>query len=161
MWVRWGGVAPPTQETRWALALAVWQNGHEEAVCVLALRKFCGLTVSSQWTSRGQSTLGCGLIPPFQTGFQSIENTRMNTSGYSSHTPETQAIKRAWLDITCSSLTTLMWFSSCHILFLPPTYIGATLTLWVTVCIKKFLRVTSYLYLHEGSSYEAETKTKI
>ena len=31
-----------------------------------------------------------------------------------------------------------------------------TLRLRVTVCIWKFLRVTSYLYLHKGSSYEAE-----
>ncbi len=36
-----------------------------------------------------------------------------------------------------------------------------SLRLRVTVCIKKFSRVSSYLYLHKGSSYEAETKTKI
>ena len=32
--------------------------------------------------------------------------------------------------------------------------------LWVTVCIKKYLQVTSYLYLYKGSTYEAETEQK-
>ena len=35
------------------------------------------------------------------------------------------------------------------------------LRLRVTVCIWKFSRVTTYLYLHKRSSYEAEIKTKL
>ena len=34
---------PPTQEMRLALVWAVWQNGLEVFVCVLALRKLCVL----------------------------------------------------------------------------------------------------------------------
>ena len=46
--VRWvwlcrgGGVAPPTQEMRWALVWAVWRNGLEGVVCILALWMLCG-----------------------------------------------------------------------------------------------------------------------
>ena len=60
MWLRWRVVTPPTQEMRWALVWAVWQNGLEVFVCVLALRKLCGLIgmiVGFQWTSSGQSAL--------------------------------------------------------------------------------------------------------
>jgi hypothetical protein len=39
----------------------------------------------------------------------------------------------------------------------PKTHIIA-LRLWVTVNIKKISQISSYLYLHKGSSYEAETK---
>ena len=41
MWLWWRGVTLPTQEMRWAFVWAVWQNGLEVLVCILALRKLC------------------------------------------------------------------------------------------------------------------------
>jgi hypothetical protein len=56
IWLQWGGVAPPPKE----IVQAEWQHGCEAVVCVLALRKVCGLSgilASFRWTSGGQSRM--------------------------------------------------------------------------------------------------------
>ena len=74
---------------------AVWQNGLEVLVYVLALRKLCVLIgIDCMWASGGHPvasrhliengcprgtgwcSFGRGLAPPFQLGFRSIEDIK-------------------------------------------------------------------------------------
>ena len=72
---------------KWALAWAVWQNGHEWVLCLRKLYVLtgidCGLLVVSQQLidnggpyCTGWYCFGRNLVPPFQPCFRSIENIK-------------------------------------------------------------------------------------